>query len=144
VALALRDEGQPKLRAQILLYPAVDLTLSGPYYGRFTKDLLLTEDALRTFIAYYVPHAEQRKDWRASPLLASSLQGLPPLLVLLAGFDPLGPQGEVYAERLKKEGVMTTVKHYPGQMHGFVSHAKVLTKAYNAIKDVAAVLKANH
>jgi len=38
---------------------------------------------------------------------------------------------------------MTTVKRYPGQMHGFVSHAKVLPKAYNAIKDVAAVLKAN-
>ncbi|HZQ46712.1 MAG TPA: alpha/beta hydrolase, partial [Verrucomicrobiae bacterium] len=143
VALALRDEGRMKLRAQILIYPAVDLTMSGPYYGRFTKDVLLTDDAVRGFVAFYVPDVKQRKDWRASPLLASSLKGLPPTLVLLAGFDPLAPEGEAYAARLEKEGVPTTIKRYPGQMHAFLSHAKLLPKAYNAIEDVAAMLKAN-
>ena len=108
VALALRDEGKIKLRAQILVYPAVDLTMSGPYYGRFTKDVLLTDDAVRAFVAFYVPNVEQRKDWRASPLLAASLKGLPPSLVLLAGFDPLDAEGKVYAARLEKEGVPTT------------------------------------
>lgn len=144
VALALRDEGRTKLRAQILIYPALDLTMSGPYYGRFTKDVLLTDDAVRAFVAYYVPEVESRKDWRASPLLASSLKGLPPALVLLAGFDPLDPEGEAYAARLEEEGVTTTVKRYPGQMHGFLSNARLLPKAYDAIQDVAAVLKANH
>jgi acetyl esterase len=141
VALTLRDEGKTKLKSQILLYPAVDLTMSGSNYGRFTKDLLLTDDALRAFIDYYVPNIEQRKDWRASPLLAPSLEGLPPTLVLLAGFDPLFPSGALYADRLKKEGVITTVKRYPGQMHDFVSNAKVLPKASLAIKDVAEMLK---
>jgi acetyl esterase len=143
VALAMRYEDQPRLKSQILLYPAVDLTMSGNHYGRFTKDLILTDDALRLFIGYYVPNVEQRRDWRASPLLALSLKGLPPSLVLLAGFDPLGATGELYAERLKKAGVTTTVKRYPGQMHGFMSNARLLTKAQNAIDDVAAVLKAN-
>jgi acetyl esterase len=144
VALALRDEGRMKLRAQILIYPAVDLSMSGPWYGRFTKDVLLTDDGVRAFVAYYVPEVEQRKDWRASPLLASSLKGLPPTLVLLAGFDPLDPEGEAYAARLEKEGVPTIIKRYPGQMHGFLSNAKLLPKAYSAIEDIAAVLKANH
>jgi acetyl esterase len=143
VALMLRDEARTKLSAQILIYPALDLTMSGPYYGRFTRDVLLTDDAVRTFVAYYVPDVEQRKDWRASPLLARSLKDLPQTLVLLAGFDPLDAEGEAYAARLEQEGVTTTIKRYPGQMHGFLSNARLLPKAYNAIEDIAAVLKAN-
>ena len=107
VALALRDEGKIKLRAQILVYPlAVDLTMSGPQlWQRFTKDVLFDhDDAVRAFVRFYVPNVEQRKDWRASPLLAaSSLKGLPPSLALHAGFDPLDAEGEVYAARLEKE-----------------------------------------
>jgi acetyl esterase len=143
VALALRDEGHISLRAQILIYPAVDLSMSGPYYGRFTKDVVLTDDAMRAFIAAYAPDAEQRKDWRASPLLAPSLKGLPPALVLMAGFDPLCAEDEAYAARLQQEGVPTTVKRYPGQMHGFLSNAKLLPKAFQAVEAIAAALKAS-
>jgi len=141
-ALALRDEGSTRLTSQILIYPAVDLSMSGDYYGRFTKDLILTDDAMRTFIGLYVPEVSQRKDWRASPLLASSLKDLPPAFVLLAGFDPLRAEGEAYAARLAKEGVPTTVKRYPGQMHGFLSNARLLPKANDAITDIATALKA--
>jgi acetyl esterase len=98
---------------------------------------------MKWFIDLYIPQAEQRKDWRASPLLASSLKGLPPALVLLAGFDPLCAEGEAYAARLEKEGVKTTVKRYPGQIHGFLSNGKMLPKANDAIEDIAAVMKAN-
>ena len=142
VAIALRDGGT-KLKAQILVYPAVDLSMSGDYYGRHTKDLILTDDTMRWFIDLYVPKAEHRKDWRASPLLAPSLKGLAPALVVLAGFDPLCAEGEVYAARLQKEGVTTTVTRYPGQLHGFLSNGKMLPKANDAIADIAAVLKAN-
>ena len=144
VALTLRDGGQVRLRTQILLYPAVDLCLGGPAHGRFSDVLLLTDDTLRAFIDHYVPDAAQRRDWRASPLFAPSLRGLPPTLLLLAGLDPLCGQGELFAERLERDGVPTTVKRYPGQLHGFMYHAKVLRKAYDAIDDVAAMLKANH
>ena len=142
VALAVRDAGI-KLKAQILVYPAVDLSMSGDYYGRFTKDLILTDETMRWFIDLYLPKPEHRKDWRASPLLAPTLKGLPPALVLLAGFDPLCAEGEVYAARLQKDGVATTVKPYPGQLHGFVSNGRLLPKANNAIDDIAAVLKSN-
>ncbi len=142
VALALRDAGT-KLKAQILVYPAVDLSMSGDYYGRHTKDLILTDDTMRWFVDLYVPKAEHRKDWRASPLLAPSLKGLAPALVVLAGFDPLCAEGEVYAARLQKEGVATTVTRYPGQLHGFLSNGKMLPKANDAIADIATVLKAN-
>src|SRR5262249_36559769 len=138
-----RDSGRVKLRTQILIYPALDLTMSGPYYGRFTRGVILTDNATRAFINYYVPDVEQRRDCRASPLLASNLKDLPPTLILLAGFDPLDAEGRAYAGRLEQAGVRTTVKRYPGQMHGFLSHARLLPRACNAIDDIAAVLKAN-
>jgi acetyl esterase len=144
VALALRDEGAVRLWSQILIYPAVDLTMSGDYYGRFTKGLILTDDAVRSSIERYVPDPALRKDWRTSPLLAPSLRGLPPTLLLLPGYDPLTAAGEAYAARLAKEGVATHVQHYPGQMHGFMSNARLLPKAYDAIDDIAAALNASH
>lgn len=141
VTLALRNEGTTKLHSQILIYPAVDLSMSGDYYGRFTRDVVLTDDAMREYIEKYVPYVGLRKDWRVSPLMAPSLEGLPPALVLLAGYDPLCAEGEAYAARLEKEGVPATVKRYPGQMHGFLSNAKLLPKANDAIDEIAAVLR---
>lgn len=142
MAIACRDGQGPKLKAQILVYPAVDLSMSGDYYGRFTKDLILTDETMRWFIDLYVPDAAQRKDWRASPLLAKSLAGLPPALVVLAGFDPLCAEGEVYARKLETAGGKVTVTRYPGQLHGFLSNGKLLPKANLAIDDIATALKA--
>jgi acetyl esterase len=142
VAIALRNRGAIKLRAQILTYPIVDLTAA--YDARFTAGVALTNGGMRAYIEAYVPDPAQRKDWRCSPLSAQSLQGLPPALVILAGFDPLYAEGAAYAERLQKEGVPVTVKNYPGQMHGFVSRAKLLPRAYDAVTDIAALLNARH
>jgi acetyl esterase len=145
VAIALRDSGKIKLKAQILVYPAVDLAMAGDFYGKFKRDsgLILTDETMRWFIDLYIPDKAQRKDWRASPLYAPSLKGLPPALVLLAGYDPLCAEGEAFAKRLEAEGVKTVVKRYPGQIHGFLSNGKLLPKANEAIDDIAAVMTAN-
>ncbi len=142
VTIAAREAGRPKLKAQILVYPAVDLSMSGDYYGRFTEGLVLVDDTMRWFIDLYVPNIPDRKDWRASPLLAAAHTNLPPALVVLAGNDPLLAEGEVYVERLRAAGVPVTVRSYPGQIHGFISNAKLLPKANDAIADMAAALKA--
>jgi len=142
VAIAARDGGGPRLRAQILVYPAVDLAMTGDYYGRFTEGLALTDDVMRWFIDLYVPDKAQRTDWRASPLLATSLTGLPAAFVLTAGFDPLCAEGEVYAARLRADGVSVTSASYPGQIHGFLSNAKMLPRANTAIDEIAAALTA--
>lgn len=138
VAIALRDQGQVKLRAQVLTYPIVDLTFE--YDERFEKGVALTNCGMRDFIDKYVPDVAQRRDWRCSPLFAQSLKGLPPALVILAGFDPLYDEGEAYAARLQSEGVAVTVKRFPGQMHGFVSRPKLLPKSLDAVADIAAFM----
>ncbi|MBS0248750.1 MAG: alpha/beta hydrolase [Proteobacteria bacterium] len=141
VALALRDNGKIKLRAQILTYPIVDLTFD--YDERFEKGVALTGGGMRDFIEKYVPDANQRRDLRCSPLFAKSLKGLPPALVILAGFDPLYDEGEAYAARLKDEGVTVKVARYPGQMHGFVSRPKLLPKSLDAIAEIASFMQAH-
>ena len=142
VAIAARDGGGPRLRAQILVYPATDLAMTGDYYGRFIEGPALTDDTMRWFIGLYIPDEAQRTDWRASPLLAKSLKGLPPAFVLTAGIDPLCAEGEAYAARLEAEGVPVTTTSYPGQLHGFLSNAKWLPRANDAIEEIASALKA--
>jgi acetyl esterase/lipase len=39
------------------------------------------------FIDHYTPDKATRDDWRVSPLRAPSLAGLPPALVVTAGYD---------------------------------------------------------
>jgi acetyl esterase len=143
VALAARDGAAPALEAQILVYPVTDCAMTGDYYGRFTKDLILTDETMRWFIELYVPDKAKRKDWRASPLLAKSLKGAAPAFVLTAGYDPLCAEGEAYAKRLAAEGVPVATKSYPGQIHGFLSNAKMLPRANDAIDQIAAALKAS-
>ena len=48
---------------------------------------------MQYFRGHYLPRKEDWLDWRASPLLAKSLAGLPPAFVLTAGFDPLLDEG---------------------------------------------------
>jgi acetyl esterase len=141
VALTLRGS-DITLRAQALTYPVTDLTCA--HYGTYTGGVILTDARMRAYIDAYTLDTTQRKDWRASPLFAQSLRGLPPAVVILAGFDPLYAEGAAYAERLKKDGVPTTVREYPGQMHGFLSRARISPKAHDAVADITALLTEHH
>ena len=55
-------------------------------------------------------------------MAASTLQGLPPALVMLAGCDLLRDEGRAYAARLRDDGVAVDEICYPGQPHGFINH----------------------
>ncbi len=43
---------------------------------------------------------------------------------------------------MEKEGVNHKIKPFPGQMHGFLSNARLLPKANDAIDEIATALKA--
>jgi len=76
-----------------------------------------------------------------SPLRAEDLRGLPPALVITAGFDPLCDEGEAYAEKLRAAGVETTLTRYDGMIHGFVRRLNNFDKAKTALQEVASTIK---
>ena len=91
---------------------------------------------MRWFRDHYAPDAEDWLDWRASPLLAEDLAGLPPAFVLTAGFDPLTDEGQAYAARLREAGVDVHDRPWPGQFHGFLSMIGLIPEAYAAAEEL--------
>jgi acetyl esterase len=70
------------------------------------------------FFDHYTPDKATRADWRVSPLRAPSLGGLPPALVITAGYDPLRDEGRAYAWRLQKDGTVADLVEFGGMLHG--------------------------
>ena len=140
VALLARDKGAPAIAVQVLIYPVTDLVGKTRSYRDFAEGYLLTREAMRWFIAHYLTAEAEAADWRASPIRAQSLAGLPPALIVTAGFDPLRDEGEAYAERLRDAGVRVDSVCYGGMIHGFVPMGRLLDTAGRAISLIAGSL----
>src|SRR5207302_235952 len=73
VCLLARERGGPAIRAQALVYPACDLTLSYPSIKENGKlGYLLSDMSIRWFTDHYIGGCDH-VDWRASPLEAEDL-----------------------------------------------------------------------
>lgn len=119
LCLAARDAGGPRLLAQALIYPALDLGMATGSYRRLADGYFLTAAKMRWFIGNYLSDPAQAEDWRASPLRAASFAGLPPALVITTDLDPLCDEGRDYAARLREAGVEAELVEYGGWPHGF-------------------------
>jgi acetyl esterase len=141
VALLSRDRGGPPLALQVLVYPVTQHAFDTPSYQEHADGYLLTRSAMRWFWNHYLRRPEDGEEPLASPLLARSLHGLPPALVITAEHDPLRDEGEAYAARLREAGVPVTVTRYPGMIHGFLRMLNMVDKARAARDEIAAALR---
>ncbi len=141
VALLARDAGGPDIRLQVLLYPVTDVGVEWPSYQEFAEGYLLTSESMRWFIAHYLNVETEAADWRASPLRAASLAGLPPALIITAGFDPLRDEGEAYARALRTAGVRVDYACYGGMIHGFVPMGRLIDTGNRAVSHIAGSLR---
>jgi acetyl esterase len=145
VALLLRDGDDPdtfsSLRHQLLIYPATDMRQVAPSHTHNAQGYLLTREMLAWYRRHYMGDIHSHDDWRASPLLHPKLQGLPPALVLTAGYDPLCDEGLQYAQALSQAGVPCTHLCFERQIHGFILMGRVLEEAHTAVALCAAELK---
>ncbi|MBE7940371.1 MULTISPECIES: alpha/beta hydrolase [Ramlibacter] len=140
-ALAMRDAGDAPAAFQLLIYPATDQRCLTASYQANGQGYLLTQDTMRYFHGHYFGDDTHNLDWRASPMLAASLEGVPPALVLTAGFDPLRDEGTAYAQRLTESGVRTTLVCFERQIHGFILMGRVLDEANAAVQLCADTLR---
>lgn len=142
VALLARDEGGPALMHQLLLYPATDFLRDTASSRDNGVGFFLTTDLLKWFHEHYLGVDGDPADWRASPLRATDLSGLPPAWVVTAEFDPLRDEGEAYADRLREAGVGAAVRRYDGQIHAFASNlAGVMDQGRAALEEAGVQLR---
>jgi acetyl esterase len=133
--LCAREEPAPV--AQLLLYPGADN--SGRRYRSqelFGDGFGLTLTEVDWFLSQYA-HDHDRADPRISPLLAPPLPGLPPALLVIAGFDPLRDQGLAYARALTAAGNDARVLSFSGLIHGFANMVAVSPAARSAVVEAA-------
>lgn len=121
VALACRDEGLA-LAAQLLLYPATDLTrLRG-----LPERAYLGDEHLDTL----------GRDPRASPRHAASHAGLAPAILAVGRHDFLHADNLAYAQALRQAGVPLSWLEYPSLNHGFFSYTAISEACLRAADEV--------
>ena len=118
VAQALTGKLPVPLRAQWLMYPAVDMVDDWGSLDQFADGYVLSKAVMRWFETSYAVTAADRSDVRASPLRAASLAGQPPAIVMTCGLDPLRDQGRAYAAKLIEAGVPVRFRELAGMVHG--------------------------
>ncbi|HXX90759.1 MAG TPA: alpha/beta hydrolase [Acidimicrobiales bacterium] len=122
VTLRLRDAGAtPRLAGQILVYPALDAHGSAHESRRTFTGLVISEKTGQWFWDSYAGGRDIDHDPLAVPLHATTLEDLPPALLVLGGCDFLRDEGRAYTRRLRDAGVDAQEVCFAGQPHGFVN-----------------------
>lgn len=140
LTLKLRDEGGPRLALQMPLYPETMMpfltkagveNLSGGYSD--TAGVLL-------FVWCLVPQGVDFTQPSITPMNAASHAGLPPALLVTAGFDMLRDVGHAYAQKLAAAGNAITYVHHPDLPHGFIQMTRHSRRCLEATEELAGLL----
>ena len=136
-----RAQGLPLPACQVLIYPATDFSLETESHRELEHGHIIPRDRILWYAQQYLRGEADKLDERASPI-RGDVRGLPPALVITAGFDPLRDEGRVYAEALRKGGAEVQYHEYEGQIHAFVSLTKAIPQGMTATLEIADYLRA--
>jgi acetyl esterase len=140
IALMARDQGNPKLAFQLMMFPATDFRLSTPSMEELGEGYNVTKPQMIWIRNNYLPNEADWTNPFASPLLAPDLSGLPPALIIYAEYDPLRDDAEAYATRLKEAGVLVRASRYDGMIHDFPDLFE--EPGNRALSEIASALRA--
>ncbi|VDM37335.1 unnamed protein product [Toxocara canis] len=77
-----------------------------------------------------------------APILGDNLNGLPPAMIITAGYDILRDEGILYAKRLQSFSVAVQWNHYPAAYHGVINMPASMQRN-QIIDDIAQYLNSN-
>ncbi|MGB7509553.1 MAG: alpha/beta hydrolase [Mycobacterium sp.] len=144
VSQQARNNGVPVPALQLLIYPVTDHRGQTRSRTLFARGFFLTERDMDWFTSRFLDGAQvDGTDPRVSPLLADDLSGLPPALVVTAGFDPLRDEGRHYAEAMREAGVAVDYREYGSVVHGFANFFPLGGDSATATADVISAMRAH-
>ena len=77
----------------------------------------------------------------ASPLFRKDFNGLPPVHIITAEYDPLRDEGEELFSRMIQQGVKCTAQRYLGVIHGFFQLGGISQTARNLMQDICGIVE---
>jgi acetyl esterase len=144
VSQLARNEGVRLPALQLLIHPWTNPSGETRSHTLFADGYVLTKRDLDWFCDKYVNGAEiDTADPRVSPLLADDLSGLPPALVLTAGFDPLRDEGNAYAAALREAGTTVDLREFGSLVHLFANFFPLGGGSAAAITEMISALRAH-
>jgi acetyl esterase len=144
VAHRARNEGTRLPVLQLLFYPVTNYSAETRSQTLFAEGYFLTKRDLHWFRDKYLHGADvDAADPRVSPLLAGDFSGLPPALVLTAGFDPLRDEGNDYAEAMRAAGVVVDHREFGSLVHGFANFFPLGGGSAVAITETISAMRAH-
>lgn len=135
-----RDNNGPRLSGQLLLTPVTDGTKAYPSMTENAENYMLTRSLMEWFWDHYAD-ASDRAHPKASPLKATSLEGLPPTTIITAQFDPLRDEGNAYAHALATAGVDVQHIEARGHIHTSISMVGVILSGESYRTQMAAAVR---
>lgn len=120
ITMMAQKSGDFRVIGHVMDYPFVDGVT--PPAEKIDERSLMPEWRMNAFNVLYAGVPENLSDARLSPILATRevCIGQPPVLILIAGMDPLRFEAQRYAAKLIEAGVNVTVRQFPDKDHGFV------------------------
>jgi acetyl esterase len=141
VAQELRRAGEPQPALQLLIYPCVDVASETASMTTYADAFPLDRATMDWFMGHYMGPQDDPADPRLSPIREENLAGLAPAVVVTAGFDPLGDQGEAYAKRLRDAGTPVVYRCYDSLAHGFTAFTGAIPCAQWACREIAGLVR---
>jgi acetyl esterase len=141
--LQARDLGTASPRLQLLAVPSLEVAGDVHDKQATIPHPMIGPGLLTTVRATYFKDAARRAEPYASPLLADTVAGLPPTVVVTAEHDLPRAEGDAYAARLAEAGLLFEHRVVPGRDHYFLDGDDPV-QARRELDHLAALVHAAH
>jgi acetyl esterase len=130
VCLMAKDRKNAKIVFQLLINPALDLSVYDESFGN-----------MKWFREQYIRDEQDITNPYASPLLAKNMEDLPPAFIVVGEHDALRAEGEAFGRKLQEAGVSVNVYCQVNKGHLAGDFARATERASEAVDLSVAVLK---